>query len=294
MHTLKRIGHFLLVIVAILVIVLSASGIYGTWWLHSTLTDVTLRVFSAINTGVAVVDNGVGLVGGLVQDGRTEVQQAEQTITAVGGNLQENSPVLTALNTRLETRLAPAVSRIQTTLAPVRGALQTISTVVGILNSIPFIQENAPAVDRVDTALSRVDLLAADVRQLDDTLRASVVEGKNQLTQEAVATLTTLTTRIDTGLSEVQTVITGVQSDIADLQARLDARQARLLRIYNLAAIALTLLMLWLIYSQIVVIQKHWRGFRAKGSGEADSAPALAIAAPEAVDAIPAEPSQPA
>jgi hypothetical protein len=152
--------------------------------------------------------------------------------------------------------------------------LQTISTVVGILNSIPYIQENAPAVDRVDTALSRVDQLAADVRQLDDTLRASVVEGKNQLTQEAVTTLTTLTTRIDTGLSEVQTVITGVQSDIADLQARLDARQARLLRIYNLAAIALTLLMLWLIYSQIVVIQKHWRGFRAKGSGEADSAPA--------------------
>lgn len=292
MHILRRIGHFLLVIIAVLVIALSASGIYGAWWLHSTVTDVTLRVFAAINTGVAVVDNGVGVAAGLVQDGRTEVQQAEQTITTVGANLQENSPVLAALNNRLQTRLAPAVSRIQTTLAPVRGALQTISTVVGILNSIPFVQENAPAVDRVDTALSRVDLLVADVRQLDDTLRASVVEGKNQLTQEAVTTLTTLTTRIDTGLSEVQRTVEGVQGEIAALQVRIDARQARLLRIYNLTAIVLTLLMIWLIYSQIVVIQKHWRGFRAKGSGEADSTQALVGAASEAADAVPAEPSQ--
>lgn len=294
MHILKKIGHFLLIIIAIVVIVFSAAGIYGTWWLHNTVTDVTLRVFSAINTGVAVVDNGVAMVGGLVQDGRTEVQQAEQTITTVGANLQENSPVLTALNNRLQTRLAPAVSKIQTTLAPVRGALQTISTVVGLLNTIPFIQENVPAVDRVDTALSRVDQLAADVRQLDDTLRASVVEGKNELTQEAVTTLTTLTTRIDTGLSEVQTTISGVQSDIADLQARIAARQARLLRIYNLAAILLTLLMIWLIYSQIVVIQKHWRGFRAKDTSESGGEPAPALAAPEAVDVVPAEPAQPA
>ena len=292
MHILKKIGHLLLVVIAVLVIVVSAAGIYGTWWLHNTVTDVTLRVFSAINTGVAVVDNGVGLAGGLVQDGRTEVQQAEQTITTVGANLQENSPVLTALNNRLQTRLAPAVSRIQTTLAPVRGALQTISTVVGILNSVPFIQENAPAVDRVDTALSRVDLLAADVRQLDDTLRASVVEGKNQLTQEAVTTLTTLTTRIDTGLSEVQTTIEGVQSDIAALQVRIDARQARLLRIYNLTAIALTLLMLWLIYSQIVVIQKHWLGVRAKRGDQAANAPALPVATAEATDSVSAEASQ--
>lgn len=294
MHTLKRIGHFLLVIVAVLVIVLSGAGLYGTWWLHNTVTDLTLRVFSVVNTGVAVVDNGVALVGGLVQDGRTEVQQAEETITTVGANLQENSPVLTALNNRLETRLAPTVSKVQTALAPVSGALQTVNVVVGILNSIPFIQENAPAVDRVDTALSQVELLAADVRQLDDTLRASVVEGKNQLTQEAVTTLTGLTTRIDTGLSEVQVTVEGVQSDIAALQVRIDTRQARLLRIYNLTAIALTLLMLWLIYSQIVVIQKHWRGVRAKGSGEADSTPALVDAAPGVVDAIPAGPSQPA
>ena len=292
MNTLKRIGHFLLVIIAILVIVLSASGIYGTWWLHRTVTDVTLQVFSIVNTGVAVVDNGVAVVGGLVQDGRTEVQQAETTITTVGANLQENSPVLTALNTRLETRLAPTVSKVQTTLAPVRGALQTINVVVSILNSLPFVQENAPAVDRLDTALTRLDLLAADVRQLDDTLRASVVEGKNQLTQEAVTTLTTLTTRIDTGLSEVQSTVQSVQNDIAVLQGRIQARQERLLLIYNLVAVALTLLLIWLIYSQIVVIQKHWRGVRAKRVDQAAGAPALTVTTAETTDVVSAEASQ--
>lgn len=38
-------------------------------------------------------------------------------IENAGDNLQENSPVLIALNNRLETRLAPTVGQIQTTLA---------------------------------------------------------------------------------------------------------------------------------------------------------------------------------
>lgn len=274
MNTLKRIGHFLLLVIAVLVIVLCAAGIYGTWYANRTITDVTLKVFSTVDTGVAVVENGVSQVDEMVQNGRTEVQQAETTITGVGANLQANSPVLTALSSRLETRLAPTVSKVQAALAPVHNALQTVDSVVEIANSIPFIREQVPAVERVDTVLNQLDQMAADVQQINDTLKGSVVEGKNQLTQEAVNTLTTLTTRVDNRLGEVQAEIQTVQTDLNALQDRLEARKSRLLLIYNLVALALTLLLVWLIYSQVVVIQKQWRGVRGAGTSETAVPPA--------------------
>ncbi len=107
-----------------------------------------------------------------------------------------------------------------------------------------------------------------------------MVEGKNQLTEEAVTTLTGITTRVDTRLAEAQAAVDEVQSDIDTFQVEMDETEARLLLIYNLTALALTLLMFWLIYSQVVVIRHHWRELRGVGSA--------AIVAPQPAPATPA------
>ena len=273
MSTLKKIGRALIILVTVLVIVLSAAGIYGAWYVNRTVTDITLKVFSVVDIGVAVAETGVTRVDTLVQGGRTEVQQAEQTIETVGSNLQENSPVLTALNSRLETRLAPTVGQIQTTLAPVRDSLVTVANIVEIVNSIPFVQREAPNVARLNEAFNRLGQLAADVTQLGDTLRASVVEGKNQLTQEAVTTLTDITTRVDTGLGAVQTEVQGALVEIQTFQEESQALKSRLLLYYNLTALALTLFLLWVIYSQIVVIRYQWAKFGKQGTAKPTTAP---------------------
>jgi hypothetical protein len=91
------------------------------------------------------------------------------------------------------------------------------------------------------------------------------------MTQEAATTLTNLTSRIDTRLSEIQTGVQEVQAEIRALPARLQTLKSRLLLIYDLAALLATLLFVWVIYSQFVVIRHHARLFRT---------PAPAISAP--------------
>lgn len=273
MSILKKIGRALIILIAVLVIVLSAAGIYGAWYANRTLTDVTLKVFTVVDTGVAVAQTGVTRVDALVQDGRTEVQQAEQTIENVGANLQENSPVLTALSNRLETRLAPTVGKIQETLAPVRESLVAVNNAVEIINSIPFVEKEAPRMARLDEILNQLGQLAADIKQLNDTLRTSVVESKNQLTQEAVTTLTGITTRVDTGLEAVQTETQAALVEIQAFQEETQALKSRLLLYYNLTALALTLFLLWVIYSQIVVIRYQWAKFGKQGTAKPTTAP---------------------
>jgi hypothetical protein len=255
---LKKIGRILIVVMAVLVIVLSVGGIFSAWGISSAVSNVTLKVFSVIQTGSQVVDSAAGRVDTLVQAARSEVQQANEMVNTAASNLQENRPVLTALSDRLETRLGPTVDKVQEALTPVHDVLVTVSGAVSFANSVPFIQERAPRLEQLDQTLSGLSGLAADVLQLRTTLRTAVTEKADQLTQGVATALTNLATRIDGKLADVQSSVQALQADIAALQARLQRLQSVLLLLFNLIALLATLVYVWVIYSQVVVIRHHW------------------------------------
>ncbi len=173
--------------------------------------------------------------------------------------------MLTALSDRLETRLGPTVDKVQEAVAPVHDALVGVSNAVSFANSIPFVQERAPRLEQFDQTLSDLTALAADVRQLRTTLQAAVTEKADQLTQGVATALTDLAARIDSRLAEVQSNVQALQADIAALQARIQQTQTVLLLIFNLIALTATLLYIWVIYSQVVVMRHHWP--RSIGAG---------------------------
>ena len=286
---LKRIGRILAILVSVLVILLSLGGILGAWWANSIVTNVTLNVFSVVQGGVEVVDNAAGRVDTLIQTARGEVQQAGQTVTTIAANLQENHPILTALSERVETRLGPGIDKIQEAISPVRDALMTVSNVVSLANSIPFIQERAPRLDQLEQTFTRLGTLAADVQQLRSTLKEATVAGADKLTQTAATALTDLTSRIDAGLADIQSNVQTLQSDITALQARLQQRQSSLLLIYNLSALAATLIFIWVIYSQVVVIRHHGSRIRRAAAAPVSSAPPAPPAKVEVVAPPPAK-----
>jgi hypothetical protein len=195
---------------------------------------------------------------GLISTSRTEVQQASETITAVGAGAAANSPVLQALSERLETSLAPRIGQMQQALAPVRDAVRTIGNAVSLANSLPMVADRAPRLAALDETFDQLELLSADSTQLRGTLRALAAAPKSQVTAETVAVLTGLTQRIDARLGEVQAGVQGVHADIAAWQLQLDARKSRLLFVFNLLALLMTLLLAWVLYSQVVVI-RHYR-----------------------------------
>jgi hypothetical protein len=262
MPILEKTVRVAAIAIAVLFIGLSLFGIFGAWFVDRKATDVALKVFGLIETGVGVVDAGVGRVNDLIARSRTEVRQASETITAAGAQSQANSPVLNALNERLETSLAPRIAQMQQVLAPVRDALRNVANAVSLLNSLPVMADRAPRLAALDDAFNRLEELSADATQLRGTLRALVSAQKSDVTAETVATLNELAQRIDTRLGEVQTNVQGVQADIAALQARLDTRKSRLLFVFNLLAVLSTLMLTWIVYTQVVVIRHHWTCIR--------------------------------
>src|SRR4029077_45894 len=110
----------------------------------------------------------------------------------------------------------------------------------------------------LDDAFNRLEELSADGEQLRGTLRGLVAGQDGDATAETLASLSALTQRIDTRLAKVQANVQGVRDDIAALQLRLDTRKSRLLLAFNLVALLSTLMLTWIVYTQIVVIRHHW------------------------------------
>ena len=258
MPILEKIIRFGAITLAVLFIGLSLFGIFGAWFVDRKATDVTLKGFGLIETGVQVIDAGVARVNDLVATSRMEVRQASETITAVGAQPQANRPVLNALNERLETSLAPRVEQMQKVLAPVRDALKNVADAVSLLSSLPMMADRAPRLAAVDDTFNRLEELSADGKQLRGTLRELVAGQNGAVTAETIASLNALTQRIDTRLAKVQVNVQGVRDDIAALQVRLDTRKSRLLLAFNLVALLSTLMLTWIVYTQIVVIQHQW------------------------------------
>jgi hypothetical protein len=262
MRILEKIIRVGALAIAVLFIGISLVGIFGAWFVDRKATDVTLKGFGLIETGVHVVDAGVGRVNELIATSRAEVRQAFETISAVGPQAQANRPVLNALNDRLETSLTPRIEQMQKVLAPVRDALENVANAVNLLNSLPMMADRAPRLAALDDAFNRLEELSADGKQLRGTLRELVSGQNSDITAETLATLNGLTQRIDTRLGKVQADVHGVQADIDALQMRLDTRKSRLLLAFNLLAFLSTLMLVWIVYTQIVVIQYHWSRVR--------------------------------
>jgi hypothetical protein len=262
MTILEKVIRFGAITVAVLFIGLSLVGIFGAWFVDRKATDVALKGFGLIETGVEVVDAGVSRVNELVATSRTEVRQASETIAAVGPQARANSAVLNALNDRLETSLAPRIEQMQKVLAPVREALGNVANAVSLLNSLPMMADRAPRLAALDDAFNRLEELSADGKQLRGTLRELVAGQNTDISAQTVAALNGLTQRIDTRLGKVQTDIQGTRDDLAALQLRLNTRKSRLLLAFNLVALLSTVMLAWIVYTQVVVVQHHWSRVR--------------------------------
>jgi hypothetical protein len=271
MPILEKIIRVGAIAIAVLFIGLSLFGIFGAWFVDRKATDVALKGFGLIETGVQVVDAGVGRVNELVATSRMEVRQASETITTVGAQAQANRAVLNALNERLETSLAPRIEQMQKVLAPVRDALKNVADAVSLLSSLPMMEDRAPRLAALDDTFNRLEELSADGKQLRGTLRELVAGQNGAVTAETLASLNALTQRIDTRLAKVQANVQGVRDDIAALQVRLDTRKSRLLLVFNLVALLSTLMLTWIVYTQIVVILYHWSRVRRPATSVTNS-----------------------
>ena len=127
-----------------------------------------------------------------------------------------------------------------------------------------MLAERAPRLATLDESFDRLEALSADATQLRSTLRELANARTTDIAPQTVATLNGLAERIDNRLGQVHAKVQSVRADVDALKVRIEKKKSRLLFVFNLIALFMTLMLAWVIYTQIVVIQHHWVRVRRK------------------------------
>jgi methyl-accepting chemotaxis protein len=260
MQTLKRILAAVVIVISVLLLVLSLAGIVGTWMLRAQLAQDLVRLATAAETQAAAVKQGLDRLDTVLTRARDEVAGVEQDVQAFGTDLEQNKPLLTAISNVLGVELNPLVDSAREIMAGVREAVAAVNSAIEAINALPFVSVPTPELAGVKELARDVESFRTQVQEL----RAAVDQRRTEIIQGATSLITTPASQIRSTLDEMQTTVSGYSRQLGAVQERLVDFKSSIGGRLTWAAVMLTLLLLWMAFSQAGLVVLGWRFFSGK------------------------------
>lgn len=246
----KRVLAATVMVFSVLLIILLAAGIVGSWIVNSSLTDGIVQVSTGIDAVLANTDNALSRLDTAVGSARQRVDLFDETVAAAGENLAENPVLLTAIAERLDLGIAPAVDQVRGTVQTIRETILVAQSTVQTLNALPFVSIGGSVADdgKLQALSDALTSLTDGVREIQDGVRAARTEAITGV----VTTLGQGTSRLDGGLETIEAAVLGADARVSALRMEVADLKSKLTFWLDAASLLLTMVMVWLIFTQVV------------------------------------------
>jgi hypothetical protein len=246
----QRILAVVMMVLSVLLAIVCVGGIVGGWVISSQLSNGIARVATGVDAGLARAEDALGRLDGAVGNARDRVAEFDEAVETAGENFVENPVILTAISERLDLGLGPAVEEVRGTVQNLREAIVVAQNTVQTLNALPFVSLGGKVADD-----SKLQALADGITELQEGVqgvRDGVREAKAGAAESLVSRLGQRTARLDAGLETVGAAVSGFGDRASTLRTEVAALKTKLTRWLTIAAVLITLVLLWLIYTQVV------------------------------------------
>ena len=257
MQTFKRILAAILMAISVLVLVLSLAGIVGTWIVRAQLHTGLMVVATAAETQAARVQQDLDRLDVVLTLARGQVTAIEQEVQAFGTSLEENRPLLAAISDAVGIDLSPLVESARQTMTTVREAVVAVNSAIEAVNTIPFISVPVPELQTLQQLSQDVE----DFRTEVQAVRTAIDQRRSEIIQGTVSIVTTPVSEIGTTLDEMLETVSGYSQQVGAVQDGLSGFKATIGRTLTWVAVGLTLILLWIAFSQGVLSVLGWRAF---------------------------------
>lgn len=249
---IRNVLAWVLIVLSILVLLLSLSGIVALWVYKEPMTREALDRLGQVENELRLGQAALGTAGEELERSLSILDSTEAALN----QFTQNDPqaFFEDVQTTLDDKLRPELETARERLINARDTLENVRVVVFGLNIVPFIQVNIPdqtLTDLIDSA----DALESRIGEIGD-----LAEQASALLEDASALfggdLAGTRASLEGFLAEV-TLYEGKLSSWRDQAA--EVREALPVWI-NYASIVLTLLLLWFGLSQVSLFL-HGRAF---------------------------------
>lgn len=186
-------------------------------------------------------------MNGSVQDARQTLTQVNNDATQLGDRVKASSPLVTALNQRVDTKLAPLLANARTTAAAIHDAVLKVNSALVALNRFPGVM-----VPTLSNQLGSVSDRAQEAQAAAQDLRVTLANIKAGAVTKAESAIMQATSRIETPLARIEALVNTYQAKVPQAGERVSSITHTVLTLLLVTAVSLTLLL-------VIVFIQAWR-----------------------------------
>ncbi len=283
------------IILSSLVLLLSVCGIVGTWVANSVASNLVVDVSVGVEKSAQALERAVLRLDTAVENLRGEIGEVEQAVAQISATVADEGIIRQLLPETVETRIDNTMARINETTSAISDSVSALRDLYQSINRIPFVSLPSLDTEATQTITTNVAELRADVQEFRET-----VTNVRQRQANAIGRIGLVAERVDTRLARTQDNLNRTSAMLTSVQNAAVTTRRTLPTVFTIGSALGTLLFLWVIVSQVLVIRNYWGKLRGKESEAMPSpapvvtpAPATQSAAPTVVPAQP-PPMEPA
>ncbi len=235
----KRILVGIVMVLTLVGLLVDMAELVGVWAAYGPARNSVITVSNTLQQGLQVADQGLTRADGYVTQARQALTEVNTQAAQLGDRAQANSPVLSALSQRVETRLAPVLAQAQTTASSIHDAALKVNGALEALDRFPNV-----SVPTFSDQLVAISDRAQEAQSAVQDLRITLANAKAGAVTKVETAVTKITARIDTPLTKIQSLINTYQAKVTSAQERVTSTTNSILTWLLVSAIAVTILCL--------------------------------------------------
>lgn len=270
----RKTWYIIAIILSGLILLISVSGIVGSWIIQDRLSDVTItlletvdRTAGGIRTVLAEVDQPLGQMQEITQE-------IASTSDKISQSVGDQGLILTLLPEEQADKLVELAGSIQETLNTIEDIATSIISLYRSINNLPFVTLPSPSEDAVNSLEKSISDIKSSVDQLRQEITNFRTEAAGKIDQ-----FTQAADQVATSIENTRDQLDQLDSDLARVQDTSQRLQNIVPTVFALSATFSTLLLAYVGYTQVEMIRLYRNRWRELGSGSTEAE--LAAEAPQ-------------
>ena len=288
MKAMRRLLGILVMIAGILGLVLSLAGLVGVWMARTTVADYVNATLVTLDDSVTTSERVMEITEGALGATVDSVDALSTMLGASADSVGDTMPMLEQLNTLMGEQLPATMESATVSLRTAQQSAEVVDAAIVSLETFRFLLSGAPLLSSLlpapelayDPEVSLADSLgdlATNLEELPDLLTemaANLETADDNLStvESSLRTMSGSVTVISSSLDEYKTMVGQSRSSMENLRAILTGLRTNLSAILDGTAIVLTLVLLWLLAAQVVILSQGWELYQGTAGRLATSA----------------------
>ncbi len=259
MKTIARIFAWLVILISIFGIVVSAVIITGAWLINEPLTQELTGILTGLQSGLEVIDNSLGRLDAGLSSARQIAQTVQEAAVKLGESAIKSNPVISVLAKNVDEDLVTKINSARETALAIRDSVMAFNNALEAVNALPFVK-----VPTLSNDLQNIADRLSDVALLVQQVRSQVADVKAGIIETLIDPISKNAARIDQELTDIQKALGAFRESIANVQEQLAALISSIPSWIDILSIVVTVIFAWVLLAQLGLIMIS-RGYLKTG-----------------------------